>query len=260
MLFFTGLAIAATSMLVAILHLKQALSYYYDFVGLVTVFGGTIAVAVITLPWEYRHELRRAMRELLGRTKRIEAKPFLVECLNFVRAPGGYLAQGAELSLGQEVLRDGAELIGLGLGAEKIQVILEERIHRSCERSIRVANGFRSLAKYPPAFGLAGTVLGLVSLMRAVSDGAGANETGVRMAVALTATFYGLLLANLVINPAGELVMKNVTEEKKQAELALQAVLLAADRSSFLEAQEMLNSYVGVRDRVNLLSEAAEAA
>jgi chemotaxis protein MotA len=254
MLFLSGVGIASLSILVAILHLQQSVSYYFDFVGFVTVFGGTLAVGVITLPWEYRFEIMRGVRALAGRTKVQPSKDFLIECLGFVREPQSYSTSASAPSSAQEVLRDGAELISLGLRPDKIQAILEERIFQTSERYSKVANAFRALAKYPPAFGLAGTVLGLVSLMRAVSEGAGANETGIRMAVALTATFYGLLLANLIVNPAGEFVLKASNEEKKHCELALQTVLLAAERSSMLEAQEMLNSFVAVRDRVDVIS------
>lgn len=52
-----------------------------------------------------------------------------------------------------------------------------------------------------------GTVLGLVNLMRGISAGLDAKDTGVQMAVALVATFYGLIFANLIVNPAGEAIL-----------------------------------------------------
>jgi chemotaxis protein MotA len=154
--------------------------------------------------------------------------------------------------IGQTMI-DGVELIGLGFNEEKIEMILEERLFQWNERKTKVANAIRSLAKYPPAFGLVGTVLGLVSLMRAISDGASSSEAGFRMAVALVATLYGLLTANLVLNPAGENVLKSTSEERHAAELALQAVLLAAKGVNLLEAQEMLNSFVAPEERINIL-------
>jgi chemotaxis protein MotA len=123
----------------------------------------------------------------------------------------------------------------------------------------RVSGAIRSLAKYPPAFGLVGTVLGLVSLMRAISQGTNSSEAGLRMAVALVATLYGLLTANLFLNPAGERVSVHTAEEKKAAEIAMQAVLLAADSVSLLEAQEVLNSYVRPDQRVDVFGNAGTA-
>lgn len=144
-------------------------------------------------------------------------------------------------------------MIQLGLGKERIAEILEERVFQTGRRRRRVGTAIRNLAKYPPAFGLMGTVLGLVNLMRGLASGLSAQQTGLEMAVALVATMYGLLLANLFINPAGEMVMKKATEDEDAAEIALEAVMLACDRVSMLEAQEVLNSYVDERYRIDVV-------
>jgi chemotaxis protein MotA len=151
------------------------------------------------------------------------------------------------------ILREGSELIQLGLSTERIEVILNERVFQAGRRMRRVGTAVRNLAKYPPAFGLMGTVLGLVNLMRGISTGLTAQQTGLEMAVALVATMYGLLIANFIVNPAGEMIMKKAHEDEESAEIALQAVILAADKTSALEAQEILNSYVDVRHRIDVV-------
>jgi chemotaxis protein MotA len=188
-------------------------------------------------------------------------KEITLECLDFIRAlQETGTPQIRVTDLPSRILSEGAELIGLGFKTERIQIILDERIHQAFERAAKVSNSIRSLAKYPPAFGLVGTVLGLVSLMRAVSDGAGASETGTRMAVALTATLYGLLTANLFVAPAGEKVLALAGEEKTSAELALQAVLLASDRVTLVESQEMLNSFLDDQERISVQGAGARSA
>jgi chemotaxis protein MotA len=252
--FLLGLLIAGLAIAGSVFHLKQLPSTYFDFVGMVVVFGGTAAVAAMVLPWRSRREMGRMFGLLLGMGL-TDPKRLGAESLGLVRTVLGGGAFSTNLKgLAAEVLRDGFELIQLGFGAGKIERILIERIEQSHDRSSVIYNGIRTLSKYPPAFGLVGTVLGLVSLMRAVSDGASSQETGVRMAVALVATLYGLLLANLVLSPAGERVQSFAVEEKKAALLALEAVLLASERVSLLEAQESLNSYLAEKDRLDLLS------
>ena len=254
--FLLGLLIAGLAIAGSIFHLKQLPSTYFDFVGAVVVFGGTSAVAAMLLPWRAGMEIRRSFSFLLGFGV-TDSRRLGAESLGLVRA----VLQGGTFStqikgLSGQILRDGFELIQLGFGPAKIERILMERIEQSHERTSQVYNGIRTLSKYPPAFGLVGTVLGLVSLMRAVSDGASSQETGVRMAVALVATLYGLLLANLVLSPAGERVQAFANEEKKSSFLALEAVLLASERVTLLEAQEALNSYLAEKDRIDLLSSA----
>lgn len=259
--FSAGLLVAIFSLTAAVVHLHHEARTLWDFVAFVCVTGGTIAVGLMIFPWKYRHVISRSFFSLFYTPARHDSE-LISECLNFLRniQSQQYGYQTSAESLAGEVLRDGAELLGLGFTRDRIHEILAERIHQSFERSTKVSNSVRSLAKYPPAFGLAGTVLGLVSLMRQVSEGADAKQTGLMMAVALMATFYGLLMANLIVNPAGEHMHKNALEERKRAEIALHAVLLAADRTGLLESQEVLNSYVARDQRVNVMSGIAEAS
>jgi chemotaxis protein MotA len=261
MQFIAGIIIAFVTITFSIFHLKQDFTNYFDPVGLMVVSGGTLAVAVIVLPWNYISEIRDSFKDLFSGHS-IDMKILNQECFNLIRsAHAGQPRFDASTSkfIAHRVLQDGAELIQLGFTHHKIASILDERIHQSYERRQKVANSIRSLAKYPPAFGLVGTVLGLMSLMRAISEGASSTETGTRMAVALVATLYGLITANLIINPIGENVLKKVMDEKKGAELALQAVLLASQKVNLLESQETLNSYVRHIDRLSLFSDSGES-
>jgi chemotaxis protein MotA len=255
MLYFVALAIASLSIFASMVHLQQTFASYWDAVAFFVVFGGTLAVALATLPFSVYHEIRDSFKRLV-RLEKWDTKDLAKDCIDLVQSvqSNAGVYQPKSQGLSGEVLKDGFELIALGFTPEKITDILAERIHQSWERSQRVANALRSLAKYPPAFGLTGTVLGLVTLMRSVSEGAGARETGLQMAIALVATMYGLLVANLVINPAGESILKFAVDEKKRAEMAVQGVVLAAQRVPLLEAQESLNSYLSKPNRINLLA------
>ncbi|MBU6374423.1 MAG: MotA/TolQ/ExbB proton channel family protein [Bdellovibrionales bacterium] len=255
MFYIAGLSLAFLSIVGAIFHLHQSASLYFDVVALLVVIGGTIAVAITTLPWHFFPEILSGLKKLFLGDKR-EPRALLTESMRFIRSShSGVPAKDIQVQgLAKEILNDGAEMLSLGFSSEHLRAILSERIRETCDRQSRVANAVRSLSKYPPAFGLTGTVLGLVSLMRGLSDASGAEETGMRMAVALVATLYGLLISNLIINPAGESLLKQASIERKDADLALQAVLLAADRVPLLECHEMLNSFVHSKDRIPLSS------
>lgn len=261
MIYLLGLVLAIASLTAAVIHLAQDMHNYWDFVAFVCVFGGTIAVALMTFPWQYRRLVASSMLRLFSGQRRNDGQ-IVLQCIDFVKGwqSGNQTYQGEVRTLAGEVLRDGSELMTLGFSQDRVREILDERIHQSFERHQKVSQAMRSLSKYPPAFGLAGTVLGLVTLMRKVSEGADAKQTGFMMAVALMATFYGLLTSNLLVNPAGENMAKTALAEKKQAEIALHAVLLCMQKASLLEAQEIINSYVTKDQRVNLLGEMAEAA
>jgi chemotaxis protein MotA len=247
-----GFLVAVSAFVAAMNHLHQSGQNYADFVAFVVVAGGTLAVGIVTFPWRLRAEIARALRQLAFSPGR-DVTLLMQECLELVRN-GGTLERVRSGELPGAVLRDGAELIGLGLAPGRVREILEMRIVQAVERQRRVANAFRSLAKYPPAFGLVGTVLGLVNLMRHVAQGADARETGLQMAIALVATLYGLIVSNLLLNPAGEAIQKNALDEQKYAEVALNAVVIAMEHVNALEAQEVLNSFLPPSERVNALN------
>ena len=249
MSYLSGLIVATTAFFLAIRHLQQTAGHYYDLVAIIMVLGGTVAVGIMTLPWRAIRDFSQVTFLLFG-IKHTDERAVISQCVQFVSSgPGTAVLPGVPGA----VLRDGDELISLGFSADKIAEILDTRIGEAFERLHKIVNSVRALSKYPPAFGLMGTVLGLVSLMRAVSAGLEARQTGVQMAVALTATLYGLVVANLVVAPAGELLLRLVLEEKKLADVALRAVLLKVSRANPLEAQELLNSFVSEKNRVNII-------
>jgi chemotaxis protein MotA len=258
-LFPVGLIVAIISFLISIQHLKQELINYYDFVAFFMVFGGTAAVTLILLPWDHRKDLLEALKGLYI-PQTLNYRMVLSDCLDSIKSHSVVINAKYPNSLYAQTLRDGFEMIDLGLEKEKIEQILFDRVSYYGKRKRKVSSSIRSLAKYPPAFGLMGTVLGLVNVMRGVSTGQDSKTTALEMAIALIATMYGLVVANLLINPAGELILKKSNEEEQLGQIAIHAVSMVCEKRSLLEAQEVLNSYVPADQRLSVLDEYSEDA
>lgn len=239
----------------AIMYLKQNVNSYLDIVALLMVLGGTLSVGMMTMPWDLRKDLKLALLKLWKKTTP-SYQTALEDCLATMQ---GQTPQNTEGHLHRRILLDGVELLSLGVPAERLQKILEERVHQYGRRQKKIAAALRSLAKYPPAFGLMGTVLGLVNVMNGVSQGLSGKQTAFEMALALVATMYGLVLANLVLNPAGELIQKKSADEEDLGHLAVQTLVLMAQNTSLLEAQETLNSFAPEEQQLRLNSAGLEA-
>lgn len=257
-LFPIGLLIALTAFISAIIHLNQSVTSYFDLVALFIVFGGTTSVAVVLIPWDIKKDVVHGLIDLLKGDKS-NFKLVLNDCIDLLkRTPVNY--EGSVIYLYQQILKDGLEMIQLNIDPSKIHLILHERLHHSSKRRKKMANAIRSLAKYPPAFGLMGTVLGLVNVMKGVSNGIDGKQTAMEMALALVATMYGLIVSNLILNPAGELILKNISHEEGFGEIAISTIQLLAEKSSLLESVELLNSYVPPDQRVNLFESSEPGA
>lgn len=258
MTYLLGLIIATIAIIASITHLQQSYWNFVDYVGFAMVIGGTLAVVVITFPWKLYRDIWEDMKTLWINSGNVNHGAVLLDCIAFIkdgsRCPTNFSSRG----LYTQILSDGQELLSLAFSKESIETILSQRIEQSYERKMKVANAFRGLAKYPPAFGLAGTVLGLVNIMRSISAGLDPKDTGTLMSVALMATLYGLIVANLIVNPAGELLVKSAGHQRKAAELAFHAVLLGINKDTLLESQEFLNSFVHPSQRIDLISSGRE--
>jgi chemotaxis protein MotA len=97
-------------------------------------------------------------------------------------------------------LRSGLQFVADGVEFDEIRELLSWRLSRVKAREYTDASVFRSMASFAPAFGMIGTVVGLVAMMQNLAD-QDLRAMAFSMAVALLTTLYGLLLANLVLKP-----------------------------------------------------------
>ncbi len=90
-----------------------------------------------------------------------------------------------------------------GLDSEMIPALLTRRMQELNGDTLRVTSALRNLAKYPPAMGMTGTVIGLVTLFSHLQP-ENRSKLGPSLALAMTATLYGLLLANAFLMPLAD--------------------------------------------------------
>lgn len=245
MKYFFGLLISATGFYFAGKHLNQDISEYWDEVAFFVVSCGTLAVMLMSVPAGgiTVHFVNLIKKFFYPKTKMpVHAR----ECLDFALMGSTSVKKNIETQL----LIDGKELISLGFKKDETLRILADRFESYVKRIEDLSFWLKRCSKYPPAFGLAGTVLGLIHLMRGISSGIDAKEIGIRMAVALVATFYGLIASNLVLNPLGEWLKEEIKRDEALAEMSLKAIDLAYEGCSPVEAQESLNSYLAPSERV----------
>ncbi len=252
---FIGFIISIAFVKFALGHLSVNTSFFVDVVALLVVFGGTFGVMVISFPPKFLFRFFTApMKMIVSKSPNfVQAIESLIKALQDDKDRKHNLKKLSEQKNTDTFLKEGIELYLMDMPLKDFKNIMTERIYRSRQREEDNINLFRRLAKYPPAFGLVGTVLGLISLMRSVGEGANASTIGLNMALALTATLYGLAFSNFVLAPIAENFQSVADEKKVFQELLLEGLLLCYDGSSPLTVQEMLNSYVEPHKRIDIL-------
>lgn len=110
---------------------------------------------------------------------------------------------------------DGADL-------QDIRLMLELEMTSSESRSDQEAKVFESAGGYAPTIGIIGAVLGLIQVMKNLSD---VNEVGHGIAVSFVATVYGVAMANIFLLPAANKIKARAHEEVRLMELTMEGVI-----------------------------------
>ena len=150
----------------------------------------------------------------------------------------GLLALEAEAeSLNDAFMKKGVELIVDGTDAELVREILETELSFLEERHKVGASIFESMGASAPAFGMVGTLIGLILMLGSLDD---PSSIGPGMATALITTLYGSFMANLFFIPiAGKLKVKS-GEEILNKQLVIEGILsIQAGENPRIVAEKM---------------------
>ncbi len=236
--------ILGVTLLTAAIMLQADINFFINLPGIIIVLGGTAAATFISFPLP---TVIRGFKVFFIVFKK--EPPRLEDHIEQVASLSAK-ARGDILALEEVVgnvkhpfLRDALEMLIDGYPAEEIREILNERVVYQNIREQEEADIFKNMAKFAPAFGMLGTLIGLIDLLSNMNTGS-MDAIGGGMAVALVTTFYGVLLANLLFKPIA------VKLEKRKEERALLARMLTASITMIREGWQpfkildYLNSFV----------------
>ena len=225
---------------------------FFELISIMIVMGGTLAATAISFP------LREVMR--LWTILRAVFKGGSVDLGNLVdeivdmasvarRGP-----KELENAMGRTrdyFLRDGIQMVVDGYAVEEIRDILGTRVEYREERERAEAGLFKAMGRFSPAFGMIGTLIGLVYMLKGMSAAGGedmAANVGNGMATALITTFYGALLANLFFLPMAEKLTSQISHKSTIQNMVTEGVCLLAMKKHPLIVREKINSFIPPRE------------
>ena len=168
----------------------------------------------------------------------------------------GILSLETEIeNLEDPFLQQGLKMAVDGSDAHVIEATLRMELMAMQERHKAGKKFFDLVKLYGPGYGLAATLIGQIGMFGSLGTG-GVDELGAMLAVAVTATLYGTLLANAVAGPMGDKLALRSSEEMNSKEMMLQGVLSiqAGDRPS--ETQDKMLAFVPKQQRLKLATAA----
>ena len=195
---------------------------------LITV-GGTLFVTVLTFSWERVRELGRALYDLLTQEKQIpEARIAEISRLTHSYQEGGIRGlEDQETHIHDPFLKLGVRMV-VDLRKERdIQDSLEQEFlsfFRRYDGSLQI---LLIVGKLLPAFGLIGTLIGLVLLLRQLPT-LEPHTLPSAFSLAMLTTLYGALLANVLVLPLAAKLQSFEQEREAVMRLSLEGVVLLA--------------------------------
>ncbi|AWN74017.1 flagellar motor protein [Legionella anisa] len=127
------------------------------------------------------------------------------------------------------LINKGLELLVIGVDKFTIRKVLEDEIERVETHDIHAAQVFESMGGYSPTIGILGAVLGLIQVMRHLSE---PNELGLGIAVAFVATIYGVGMANLIFLPVANKLKSCIARQVHYDEMIVEGIVTIASGES----------------------------
>lgn len=173
----------------------------------------------------------------------------IIDLANVARKEGLLQLEEAAGDIDDEFLKKGIMLIVDGTDQELVSSILETEIDCIEQRHSKVIGFWDSLASMGPAWGMIGTLIGLINMLKLLDD---PSSIGPNMAVALITTLYGSLLANWISIPIATKLRANNKKEIMTKEVISEGILSIQAGENPRVIEEKLKSFLspGARDEV----------
>lgn len=206
------------------------------------VFGGTVAAVLISFPLSRLRTIPAALRLAFGRSVRSpgELIDSLVDMSVIARRDGVLALERVSDEHADPFLREGMQMVVDGTDPEMVRQILELEIQAAEQKHEGYAKIFESAGGYAPTMGIIGTVMGLIHVLGSLQE---PTNLGPSIAVAFTATLYGVASANIIFLPIATKIKARSEEEIVNMELLLEGILAIQNGEHPLIVRKKLASF-----------------
>jgi len=200
------------------------ISSFWSLSSVAVTIGGGIASTIIGFTMEDIKKIGKLIPIIF---KKQENSPFqtiqlLVEMSQKARREGLLALESGQENIKEDYLKKALELVVDGVEPEIIRDSMQLELDNMSVRHGKGIAFFKTLAAEFPAWGMIGTMLGLINLLKSLDD---PSSIGSAMSLALVTTFYGSVLSNWVCLPIATKLQKNSEEEIRLKEMMIEGVL-----------------------------------
>lgn len=224
---------------------------FVDLPSCMIVIGGSVAATLINFPLKAALNTFGVVMKcfLFKLPEPIEVIAQFKSLAEVARREGLLALENKITEIEDAFMKRGIESLAAGAGADEIAKTLQTELTYIEQRHVSGKKIVDSVGAAAPAFGMIGTLIGLVQMLRSLDD---PSQIGGGMATALLTTLYGALVANVICIPlAGKLEARN-TEEATVRELMIQGISLLAEGMTPRQLEEQLVAFLSPKSRTRV--------
>ena len=244
--FSTILGLTAFVVLIfAGIETKQLSSSLVNIHGVFVVLGGTFVAMLINTPLTYLIKALTELKALMlddDTAAMNRLVPIITNLAEQCRLKGLSALKDADPAIARGFLMR-ASLAALEYNDSNfVKQVMEQEINQAADETNEIANVYRTMSILMPMFGLLGTLIGIIGVLRDLSN---PENVGPAMGVAITSAFYGIFLANMVCVPIAGKIRARIWLQVRMKSMILDGVLEIMKGSIPIVVERRLQAYLG---------------
>ena len=244
-----GVVMGPAFLLIAIMIAPgSTFASFIDYPSAMVVLGGAISACCIAFPMVTLKLLPKVIKKVFQPNQR-ELDPVikqLVEFAELARREGILALENKTEEIEDPFVLMGIQMAVDGADSELLESILRTDIGAVADRHKTGKSLMDSLGRYAPAFGMIGTLMGLIIMLGNMDD---PEAIGPGMAVALITTLYGAIASNLVFLPIADKLAFYSKRELQVREVIIAGILSIQDGDNPRVLQQKLSTYLPADQR-----------
>jgi chemotaxis protein MotA len=221
----------------------------FSFVGLVVVVGGVIAVAFMSFG---ASEVSRALQAIAAMFKQTPSRvddlsadlASIVQWSAEIRAKGlrSFEASIKGFHFKDPVVKYGATMVLSAYSPDEVRSMMMTAADSCYEYDSRPADILQAMTSHAPAFGMVGTLIGMVAMLGHLTNDI--SDIGASLAVAFLSTLYGVLSARMIYMPAAARLRQEVERQHVRHQFLAEGMAMLAGKKAPSYIQDRLNGFL----------------
>ncbi len=233
---------------------------FFSLGGLMIVVGGVVAVAFMSFEANDVHKALHTIAHMLEKPRLTQDNlhgdmKAIIYCAQLVKEKG---MLSLESVIGKSGIKDAFVRYGLNMVVSQyapadVRSMMETAANAQYERDSVPADVLQAMASHAPAFGMVGTLVGMVAMLSSLSDDI--SKIGGTLAVSFLSTLYGVLSARMVYMPAASKLRHEAENRRFRNHLITEGLVMLVSNKTPMYIQDHLNCFLRpeVHDYFNVI-------